>query len=198
MNLPEASMSERYDRLTDWATPVQVGFRYGRGRKKFAWAETGTGEAMSAVEDPWELGIGVNVLLSPSKVGDLALSLEYRRQQTFEEETKREVCQPIAGSTSATTCRSLAFGRYSDVQRNILTGIVRKWIGSVAADLRYSWDRTNKQHVVEVLFYFLSVQGKGLTGGIAPSWASDNSTEEDGWTVRAFIGDVISIWPRPR
>jgi hypothetical protein len=197
VSLPETSLAERYDRLTDWATPLQVGVRYGRGRNTFRWADTATGEAMSADEDPWELGLGANVLVSAGRIGDMALSVEYRRQRAFSEESKRDVCLPIAGGP-ATVCRSLAFGRYTEERRDVLTGIVRKWIGSVAADLRYSWVGTRDQHVVEIPLYFLSAEGRGLTGGLASTWASKDPDGEGGWSVRAFVGDVVSIWPRPR
>jgi hypothetical protein len=198
VNLPETSLSARYDRLTEWSMPFQIGVRYERGRKKFAWADADTGQAMSAVEDPWEIGVGANLLVSSAAIGDLALGIEYRRQSAFEEENKRDVCHPLETSPAVTTCRSLAFGRYTEARRNIITGIVRKWIGSAAADFRYSWETTTERHSVEVPLYFLGAAGKGLTGGIAPGWATKDAKGDGGWTVRAFVGGVISIWPRPR
>lgn len=197
LNLPDESLHAQYDAGTNWALPFQIGARYKGGRSKFTWADSSTGEKQSATEDPWEVGIGANILIPTRHLGDLAVSVEYRWQNAFEEKPKRDVCSQLAG-TSVTTCQSLAFGRYTQTRQNVVTGIVRKWVGIAAVDLRYSYDTTNNRHFVEVPLYFLNAEGKGLTGGLSGGWSTKDSEGNGGWALRIFIGDVISIWPRPR
>ena len=195
VNLPVTSLLERYDRLIDWSLPVQIGTRYKIGRSKFKWADTSTGDISSKVEVPWELGFAANVMMPFG----LAATGEVRYQRDFSEQPTRTVCSPLASlAVGVTTCRDVGFGIYDTVTRKLVTGALRKWIGPFAADLRYSYDWNNSTHTVEIPVYFLSTEGKGLSGGIAAGWTSDVTQGEKGWSVRAFVADVIGLWPQLR
>jgi hypothetical protein len=191
VNLPETAFYDRFAATTKWGLPVQVGSRYKIGRDKLKWADATTGDMSSNVEEPWELSFGVNIMLPAG----FAMSGEYRHQHSFSEQPKRSICGPLAGTTT-TTCQDVAFGLYDSVRREVVTVTIRKWLGAFAADFRYSYDFNNGGvHTVELPLYFLSTEGKGLSGGIAAGWTSDVTKGEKGWSVRAFVGEVLNIWP---
>jgi hypothetical protein len=193
-DLPDISLFERFDRAITWRIPVQVGGRGKVGYKKFEWADATSAEAQKASEKPWEVSLAANVLLPYNVV----VGAEYRHQVGFEEEKKRTVCLPLSTAPGASTCRELPFGAYKSKDREVATAVVRKWIRTFAMDLRVSYDFDNDAKSVEIPLQFVSLEGKGVTAGVAAGWSSEPGAEHNGWSVRAFVGDVLSVWPTKR
>lgn len=190
--LPDVSHRERYEGSFRWGTPWQVGARGKVGYRKFKWADATTGDQQTDSEVPWEVSFGANALPG----NNFVVGVEYRIIKSFKEEDKRSVCQPLQTATIATTtCNELPFGKYKDKNRHVLTGFVRRWIGIMAADLRISYDFEHTAKGFEVPLSFVSHEGKGVTVGVAAGWTSEKDAPNDGWIVRAFVGDMLKLWP---
>lgn len=190
-SLPTVPLAEEWDSAVDWSLPVAVGARWGVGRNRLRWADQTSGDLMAETGTPWEVGVGVNLLLPNLFV----MSIEYRHVTDFDQRSKREICQPL-GEGPVLTCQELPFGKFTQTQRELATLTLRRWVGLMAIDVRYTFDFDDSTHNVEIPFHFLMREGEGLTGGVAAGWTSKDDAERGGWTVRAFVGDVLTVWPR--
>jgi hypothetical protein len=191
-SLPNVSLRHRYESAFNWGTPWQVGTRGKIGYRKFKWGDADTGNQLTDTEVPWEASFGANFL----PVTNFVIGVEYRIVRGFEEQAKRSVCQSLQSAIVATnTCTELPFGRYKLKNRHMLTGLARKWIGIMAADFRISYDFENNAKGIEIPLNFVSLEGKGLTVGVATGWTSEKDSPSNGWSVRAFVGDVLNLWP---
>jgi len=190
--LPDVSPYDQYNSSFNWGTPWQVGARGKVGYRKLEWADSASGEWLSDARVPWEIGFGGNVVL-PRK---FVFGGEYRRIVDFNDEKKRDVCLPLATApTGTTTCRELPFGKYKAGNKQMATAFLRKWVGIWAIDIRGSYDFEGSAKSFEVPFSFVLGEGKGVTAGVATGWTSDPQAGHRGWIVRAFVGDILKVWP---
>jgi hypothetical protein len=188
--LPAVSPAERHEAAIHWGTPWQLGLRTKVGYRDLTWAETADGATGSDQVVPWEISFGGNVVACHQVV----VGGEYRIVSDVQEQKKRSVCLPLDGNERASSCRELPFGRFKDVRRHVVTGFARKWVGIMAADVRVSYDVENDAGSVEVPVSFVATD-RGLTVGVAAGWTSEDDAPNNGWSVRAFVGDLLKLWP---
>jgi hypothetical protein len=120
-----------------------------------------------------------------------SVGASYMRKLDVNEPSKTQVCLPIA-NTNVEHCISALIDAPSDEETNIIALEAKAYISSsFGANLKILRDLKQSKTEPHLGLYFLSLEGKGLAGGIDLSY-----NDKDHFSGRVFVGAAFSVFPK--
>lgn len=165
-----------------------IGLSGGVGYESHTYYSSTTLAKSSENRTPWSAGAYAGLL---DFGRDAALTFQYQYQEKYTDQTQKTMCPANSGSAPV-TCATGSFGPPKFTIQNLVTlelkAITPPKIfglpGGFGLDPTISYDLRSQKKSVDFPVYFFQNGGKGLTGGLRASWASD--------THRASVGIFVS------
>lgn len=180
-------MGRRFWEVVGGKQPIYLwGLRGSIGGKSFKFIEE-----VQPTNEKKETEKNYSVGFDWTRVSEMnAMALGYRHERTYSDNTSKQICTPIANTTSS-SCVQRVVGAPKLTERNVAF-IEYRWLASSkswAISPKIEHDFEKSSWGIRVPIYAAISKDKGLTGGLAVGW----DTEQHETGVTFFVSKAFSL-----
>lgn len=189
-NIDFDNLPEKYKQQLKgiFGTPLQWGVRFRVGREKHSYLDPVTYSETEEIKTNFA-AVWFNGIVFPDS--NLYLGLSYRYQSAFKAGDAQKTCVPIQGSPGALRCYEMPIGAPLKKVSSIFQFEARYFLSPrFALNPKIAYDISLKAVGIEIPFYFLTEEKKGLNGGVSLGWRSDKKD----LGLILFIGNAFKIF----